>query len=86
MAYRLEFSSSAKKDLRGLHPSDQQRVRDYLDKVLVDPRAHGIAMKGRERFWRYRVGQLRIVVDIDDDYRLLLLVVRIGSRGQVYRG
>jgi len=54
--------------------------------MLDDPRAIGEALKGSRlgEFWKYRVGDYRIVVRIEDD-RLRALVVRIGNRKEVYR-
>ena len=53
--------------------------------LLEDPRSLGESLKGRFReYWNYRVGDYRIVVDIQDDV-LRVLVVQIGNRKEVYR-
>jgi mRNA interferase RelE/StbE len=53
---------------------------------LDDPRSIGEALKSSKlgAFWKYRVGDFRIIADIQDN-RLLILVVRIGNRREVYR-
>jgi mRNA interferase RelE/StbE len=65
----------------------QRRLRIALDRLELDPRPTGSALLagGRgERRWRLRVGDYRVVYEIEDD-RLLVLVVRVGHRGDVYR-
>ena len=54
--------------------------------VLKDPRLIGQALKGSELgdFWKYRVGDIRIIASIEDK-RLTVLVLRVGNRREVYR-
>ena len=54
--------------------------------VLKDPRLIGQAVKGSELgdFWKYRVGDIRIIASIEDK-RLTVLVLRVGNRKEVYR-
>lgn len=63
-------------------------MRFLRDRValLDDPRAIGEALKGSRfgEFWKYRVGEYRIIVDIDDG-AVRVLVVRVGNRKDVYR-
>jgi mRNA interferase RelE/StbE len=65
-----------------------QRILDYMDEriaPLEDPRSTGKALTGPlGEFWRYRVGDYRIICDIQDG-ALLVLVVRIGKRSDIYR-
>lgn len=66
------------------------RVLDYMDErvsVLADPRAAGKNLVGPKlgSYWRYRVGDVRVVCDIQDQ-AVLILVVEIGHRHKVYRG
>jgi mRNA interferase RelE/StbE len=52
---------------------------------MDDPHSIGQALHGQlERFWKYRVGDYRLIANIEDD-RLVILVIRIGHRRQVYR-
>lgn len=89
MAWRIELSDLAQRDLRDLDRGDAQRILRFLqDRVsaLEDPRSIGEALRGARlgQFWKYRVGDYRVIADIEDR-RLLILVVRIGHRRQVYR-
>ena len=89
MAWRIEFDDKAKKDLAALDKSVAKRITAFLrERVahLVDPRSIGEALKGSKLgdFWKYRVGDWRIIASIEDE-ALRILVVRIGNRREVYR-
>ncbi|HET9399535.1 MAG TPA: type II toxin-antitoxin system RelE/ParE family toxin [Candidatus Acidoferrales bacterium] len=89
MAYRVEFAESAERELKKLDPQPRIRILEFLrDRVakLDGPRAIGKALKGSElgEFWRYRVGELRLICRIEDE-RVLILVLRIGHRREIYR-
>ena len=89
MAWRIEFAGSAAKQLRKLDPQVATRILTFLrDRVarLDDPRAIGEALRGKALgdFWKYRVGDWRIIADLDDGV-LLITVVRLGNRREVYR-
>ena len=89
MAWRIEVSDAARKGLDGLDRQIAIRILRFLhDRIarLDDPRSVAEALRGLVlgRFWRYRVGDHRIVVEIRDDV-LLILVVSIGNRKDVYR-
>ena len=66
----------------------RRRIRDYLERrvaVLDDPRELGEPLKGNfAGLWRYRVGDYRVIAQIQDD-RLVVLVVRVGHRREIYR-
>ncbi len=89
MVWRIEISDAARKGLDGLDRQIAIRILRFLnDRIarLDDPRSVGEALRGPVlgRFWKYRVGDHRIVVEIRDD-ALLILVVRIGNRKDVDR-
>ena len=89
MAWRVELSPVAQKGLRGLDQAVVHRILKFLHErvaPLEDPRCIGEALKGSElgEFWKYRVGDYRIICAIEDG-ELLVLVVRIGNRREVYR-
>ena len=88
MAWRIEFEESAKKELAKLDRQEARRIVRFLREQIEpaeDPRRVGKPLKGTlAGLWRYRVGNYRIVARIQDD-RLLVLVVRIGHRREVYR-
>ncbi|KPJ79729.1 MAG: addiction module toxin RelE [Gammaproteobacteria bacterium SG8_30] len=89
MAWRIEFAESVVKQLRKMDAQVARRLVQYLrERVapLEDPRALGAALKGDEigRFWKYRVGDYRIIAEIVDR-EIRIVVVRIGHRRDVYR-
>lgn len=89
MAWRIEFHPQAEKELAKLDRAVARRILRFLrDRVgsVEDPRSLGEALKGPEvgRFWKYRVGDYRLICDIQDQ-RVTILVVRIGHRRDVYR-
>ena len=88
MAWRIDYTDSARLELRKLDKQTARRILDYIDEriaPLKDPRSTGKALSGPlGEFWRYRVGDYRVICDIQDN-ALLVLVVRIGKRNSVYR-
>lgn len=88
MTYRLELDSDASRTLRKLSRADPQaatRIGKAIGQLTDDPRPHGAkAITGSPDLLRIRVGDYRIVYTVEDD-RLLVLVVRIGHRRDVYR-
>lgn len=88
MAYQLKLSDTAIKQLAKLGKIESKRLLDYLkNRVLIaeHPRVYGKPLVGNfSGLWRYRVGDYRIVCEIQDE-QLVLLVVKLGSRGEIYR-
>ena len=88
MAWKIDYSDTALKQLRKLDRQVARRILDFMDERIApsdDPRQSGKALSGPLRtFWRYRVGDYRIICDIQDG-RLCVLVVEIGNRREVYR-
>ena len=85
MKYRIEFKRSAARVLRKLPKPDCRRIRDKIDSFaenLPDPAT--TKMKGDNPFHRVRVGDYRIIYEINED-ALLILVLKIGHRKEVYR-
>ena len=89
MAWLIRFCAEAEKELRKLDPPVAGRVITFLrDRVgkLENPRSIGETLQGKKfgELWKYRAGDLRIIARIEDR-ELLILVVRVGHRKQVYR-
>ena len=89
MAWKIELAQEAEKELDKLDPQVARRILRFLHErvaPLEDPRSIGKALKGSKlgEFWRYRVGDWRVVVSIEDAV-LHVLVLRIGNRREVYR-
>jgi len=84
MAWNVELSESADRELAKLDPQDRKRILRFLhERVarLENPRSLGAALHGSKlgEFWRYRVGDYRLISKIEDDC-LLVLVLRVGHR------
>lgn len=89
MAWTIEFAQSAARQLKKLDPQIARRLTAFLrDRVATaaDPRSLGQALKGDElgQFWKYRVGDYRLIAEIRD-LEIRILVVRVGHRREVYR-
>jgi len=87
VTWGYEFAEGAKRDLRKLGPSAAVKIRDYLDKRIKnvrDPRTFGKPLAGDlHGLWRYRVEDYRILARIED-HRLIVTVVTVGHRSDVY--
>lgn len=88
MAYRVEYSKAALKQLKKMDRFDARLITSWIGKNLEgceDPRAHGKGLTAnRSGEWRYRVGNYRILCVIQDDV-LLIEVFAIGHRSSVYK-
>lgn len=88
MAWRIEYARGAEKQIARIDRLAARRILDFMDHRVApsqDPRAVGKATSGPlAGFWRYRVGDHRILCDIQDR-RVTILVVRVGDRKDVYR-
>lgn len=88
MAWTIEYTDVARAQLRKLDKSASRRILNYMDQriaCLEGPRIAGKALRGPlGEFWRYRVGEYRIICELHDS-RLRVLVVRVGSRKDIYR-
>ena len=89
MAWTIEFDPAARRELGKIDPQDGRRIARFLNervRPLEDPRSIGEALKGPSlgEYWKYRVGDYRIIASIEDE-RIRILIVRIGNRREVYR-
>lgn len=84
MTYVVSIMRRAQKELEELSQDDYVRVRDSISSLAVTPRPVGcIKLTGREG-WRVRVGNFRIIYTIEDS-ALLVTVIRVGNRRDIYR-
>jgi mRNA interferase RelE/StbE len=84
---RVDYTDEAKKQIKKLDKSIQQRILDYLDNVatLEDPRSKGKGLTSNlAGLWRYRVGDYRIICRIIDA-ELVILALEIGHRRDIYK-
>ncbi|MEQ8449107.1 MAG: type II toxin-antitoxin system RelE/ParE family toxin [Nitratireductor sp.] len=86
--WTIEFDAKVDKDMARLAPRDRQRILRFLrERVapLANPRDLGEALAGPlSGFWKYRVGDYRVIAKIEDR-QVTIFVVRIGNRREVYR-
>ncbi len=84
--YQIEFLPCARKELSSLHRDAQKRIGRKIDSLSINPRPHGVEkLEGkRGSFYRLRVGDYRILYEIQDEI-LLVLVIKVGHRREVYR-
>jgi len=84
--YSILFTRSAEKALRAMPRDVVARIRERLDEIARDPHGrHGDVTKLQNRpGYRIRVGDWRVIYEIDGE-SLIILVLRIGPRGEVYR-
>ena len=89
LAWAIEFDPDAVKDLKKLDKQVQIRILEFLRtrlRTLTNPRELGEALAGSKlgNYWKYRVGDWRIICDLQDD-RIVVRVLRVGNGREVYR-
>jgi mRNA interferase RelE/StbE len=88
VADNVELSESADRELGKFDVQQAKRILKFLQRIakLDDPRSIGEALHGSRlgEFWKYRVGDYRMICKIDDN-RLVVLVLRVGHRKEIYR-
>lgn len=87
MSYKVEYTKTAQKQIKKMGRYTQVMIMRWITKNLVDctdPRIHGKALRGNlKNQWKYRVGNYRILCDIEDD-KLIILVINVGHRREIY--
>ena len=86
--WKVEVAAEAKRDLEKLDPQVTRRIERFLYELvstLENPRSIGQALQGEKfgELWRYRVGDWRIICQIQDA-KLVVLALRVGHRREVY--
>ena len=87
MAWRIEIDKGVQRSMKRLDRNVAKRIIAKLREIsqLEDPRSTGKALAGNlAGLWRYRVGDYRIVCDIEDEV-LLILVIDVAHRSKVYK-
>ena len=83
--YSITYKPSAAKAFRKVHPNERKRIKEAIEDLAANPRPHGyIQLAGGQGECRIRVGEYRVVYEIKDD-ELVILVLRVGHRSDVYR-
>lgn len=88
MAWTIELSDTAKKQLKKMGKNDAKRIIEYLKTRVAtsdDPRQIGKPLIGNlTELWRYRVGDFRVICDLQDNV-MTVMVLRTGHRKEVYK-
>ncbi|MEM8777739.1 MAG: type II toxin-antitoxin system RelE/ParE family toxin [Cyanobacteria bacterium P01_G01_bin.49] len=85
MSYQVKFSRSARKQFRKLSLDIQKRIQAKIDELAIEPRSNRVKkLRGEDNLYRIRVGDYRVVYEIEDDV-LLIIVIRVKHRSEVYR-
>ena len=85
MAYIVNLQSKAKRQLKSLGEKTAERLNLAMQKLAFEPRPRGCKkMKGHQDQYRIRVGEFRIIYDVDDGVRIID-IVKLGDRKEVYR-
>ncbi len=89
MAWRVEFDFAADRDLKKIDQQQKLRILKYLAKKIAtdeDPRRFVDPLsRNLTGFWKYRIGNYRVICEIQDE-KVLVLVLRVGYRSTVYDG
>jgi mRNA interferase RelE/StbE len=89
MAWKVELSATADRELSKLDSQHRKRILKFFQERIAklnDPRSLGKALHGSRlgEFWKYRVDDYRLICKLEDE-RLLVLVLRVGHRKEIYR-
>lgn len=87
MAWRVDYTDTAKRQLRKLDKHSARRIMDHVDELAAsgDPRRTGRMLGGPlGKLWRYRVGDYRVICELQDE-ALRVLVVTVARRDKAYR-
>ena len=82
--YAVEFLPSAVRTLAKLEPVVRRRIARRIDRLAEDPRSGAVKLRGVDDVWRARVGDYRLVYQIEDE-RFVVVVISLGHRRDVYR-
>jgi mRNA interferase RelE/StbE len=82
--YEVEFTNSAQRELSKHSPPIAIRLVRAIDRLSFNPRTGNVRPMVGSKSWRLRVGDYRVVYDILDQ-RLVILIIKIGHRREVYR-
>lgn len=86
--YQVKYSERALKELKKMDKYTRQMIYSWIEKNLVgceNPREHGKALTAnRQGQWRYRIGDYRLICQIEDD-ELIILALSVGHRREIYK-
>jgi len=83
--YKIEISATAERQLKKIPREDQVRILRYISLLADDPRPGGCRkMSGYDDIYRIRAGKYRVVYEIDGK-RIVVIILKIGHRREIYR-
>lgn len=86
--YKVRLEKSAQKNLKKMDKNDSKIIMAWISKNLVnceDPYIHGKSLQGNLKGkWRYRVGNYRLICNIDDE-KVVILILEAGHRREIYK-
>ena len=83
--YAVEFTKSARKEIKKLDSKSALRIITAIDKLAKNPRKGNVRPMVGSKSWRLRAGTYRVIYDIHDK-KLIVLIVRVRHRGEIYKG
>jgi mRNA interferase RelE/StbE len=83
-SYKVIFAKSVKKDFKKIHKLEVSKILNEISVLAENPRSSKSKKLKGEKLYRIRVGNYRIIYDIQDEV-MLVLVVKLGRRREVYR-
>jgi mRNA interferase RelE/StbE len=83
--YAVEFTKSAQKEINKLPRQASFRIAKAIEKLNIDPRKGNVRPMIGVKSWRLKVGDYRVIYDILDK-KLVILIIKIGHRRDIYRG
>ncbi len=84
MSYHVEILRTAQKQLAKIDRSQQNRIIDAIRELAEEPRPVGCKRLSGRPAWRIRIGSYRVIYEIHDQ-QLLVLIITVGPRKDVYR-
>jgi mRNA interferase RelE/StbE len=88
MKYSIVFEKNAEKQLSELGVTQQRIIINWISENLgnaENPRVHGTALKGKKEYWRYKIGDYRLIADIKG-MGIYLITIERGNRKSIYSG
>jgi mRNA interferase RelE/StbE len=84
--YAIWIAPAAERDIQKLSRSTQRRILDRIEELRMSPRGNAEKLKGKgsDALYRVRVGDYRIIYEVEE-HALKILIVKVGNRRDVYR-
>jgi mRNA interferase RelE/StbE len=85
LTWQIEWDDRARKELRSLDSSIQNKILRYLrERTTTNPQSFGRGLVGdKSGLWRYRIEDYRVVCQLEE-HRLVVLVIKVGHRKEIY--